>query len=174
MDIVNYNSSPYSGRVKLATSRLSQVNLEEGELQTEPAATTQTTVTTNQVMTRSESTLSTTSNPTTCIWSITIILLLYHCNSLVCVLYIYYYGLFLTICKNIYQSTIKMLHHFIFVILCHVYLLGMLLCMSPVSSHIYTKYMQFVTRNTHVQNITWNFNINRCPLLMSIIIMYTT
>ena len=122
MDIVNYNSSPYSGRVKLATSRLSQVNLEEGELQTEPAATTQTTVTTNQVMTRSESTLSTTSNPTTCIWSITIILLLYHCNSLVCVLYIYYYGLFLTICKNTYQSTIKILHHFIFVILCHVYL----------------------------------------------------
>lgn len=69
MDVVNYNTSPYAGRVKLATQRLSQVNLEDGQLQTEPAATsTQTAAaTTNQVMTRSESTLSSVSNPTTCI-----------------------------------------------------------------------------------------------------------
>lgn len=66
MDIVNYSSSPYGGRVKLATSRLSQVNLEDGQLQTEPPTVVPQT-TTNQVMTRSESVLSSTSNPTTCI-----------------------------------------------------------------------------------------------------------
>jgi len=65
MDIVNYGSSPYAGRVKLATSRLSQVNLEDGQLQTEPAATEETS--SSQGMTRSESTFSSTSNPTTCI-----------------------------------------------------------------------------------------------------------
>lgn len=68
MDVVDYSSSPYTGRVKLATSRLSQVNLEDGQLQTKPAATTQTEETSpNQGMIRSESTLSSTSNPTTCI-----------------------------------------------------------------------------------------------------------
>lgn len=69
MDIVNYSSSPYSGRVKLATERLSQVNLEDGQLLTDLAAVTQTATETptNQLMTRSESTLSTTSNPTSCI-----------------------------------------------------------------------------------------------------------
>lgn len=66
MDIVNYSSSPYGGRVKLATSRLSQVNLEDGQLQTEPPTVVPQT-TTNQVMTRSESVLSSASNPTTCI-----------------------------------------------------------------------------------------------------------
>ena len=64
MDIVNYSSSPYSGRVKLATSRLSQVNLEDGQLQTEPAAATVQVDNNTTAMTRSESTLS---NPTTCI-----------------------------------------------------------------------------------------------------------
>ena len=34
------SSSPYTGRVKLATSRLSQVNLEDGQVQTQPATTT--------------------------------------------------------------------------------------------------------------------------------------
>ena len=68
MDIVNYSSSPYAGHIALATQRLSQVNLEDGQLQTEPAAITQTDeMSSNQVMTRSESTLSSVSNPTTCI-----------------------------------------------------------------------------------------------------------
>ena len=67
MDIVSYSSSPYAGRVKLATSQLSQVNLEDGQLQTEAAGVTHTAETSSQVMTRSESTLSSTSNPTTCI-----------------------------------------------------------------------------------------------------------
>ena len=67
MDIVNYSSSPYAGRVKLATSRLSQVNLEDGELQTEAGGVTLTAETSSQVMTRSESSISSASNPTTCI-----------------------------------------------------------------------------------------------------------
>lgn len=66
MDIVSYGSSPYAGRVKLATARLSQVNLEDGQLQTEPAADAviHAEEKASNQMTRSESTLS---NPTTCI-----------------------------------------------------------------------------------------------------------
>ena len=59
------NSSPYTGRVKLATSRLSQTNLEDGQVQTQPAITTiDTPMDSNTGITRSESTFS---NPTSCI-----------------------------------------------------------------------------------------------------------
>ena len=66
MDIVNYSSSPYAGRVKLATSRLSQVSLEDGELQTEAGGMTHKAETSSQAMTRSESAVSS-SNPTSCV-----------------------------------------------------------------------------------------------------------
>ncbi|XP_065902993.1 uncharacterized protein [Dysidea avara] len=61
------NSSPYTGHVKLATSRLSQANLEDGQVQTQPAATTSSNDTPTDCstgITRSESTYS---NPTSCI-----------------------------------------------------------------------------------------------------------
>ena len=59
------NSSPYTGRVKLATSRLSQTNLEDGQVQTQSATTTIDTPTDSSTgISRSESTFS---NPTSCI-----------------------------------------------------------------------------------------------------------
>ena len=58
------NSSPYTGRVKLATSRLSQTNLEDGQVLTLSATTTNDTTTDSRTgITQSESTFS---NPTSC------------------------------------------------------------------------------------------------------------